>query len=110
MSATDGRRHPHEHVEDDELRPALDAVGQLALELDEFTWDPDAEPYEDDEALIELGVAFYDDAPAAPPRYADSIRPATRPAEVADKYSSLRRLRPITDLPPLDDYQPPTAA
>ncbi|MFE5658342.1 hypothetical protein ACFQ9H_19395 [Streptomyces sp. NPDC056517] len=96
----------------DEQRAALDAVGQLALEYGEFTWDPDAEPDEDDiEALIELGaIEFYDGAPDTPLQFVDSVRPATRAPELADKYSSLRRIRGITVLPPLDDYQPPPAA
>lgn len=93
----------------DEQRAALDAVGQLALQHGEFTWDPDAESGEDDiEALIELGaIEFYEGVPE-PLQYVDSVRPATRPPTAADKFSALRG--PITILPPLDDYQPPTAA
>ncbi|WP_327162077.1 hypothetical protein [Streptomyces zaomyceticus] len=93
-----------------EQRAALEAAGQLALECGEFTWDPDAEPDEDDiEALIELGaIEFYNGAPDTPLQFVDSVRPATRPPELADKYSSLHRIRGIDILPPLDDYQPPT--
>ncbi|MFD0078202.1 hypothetical protein ACFVIY_37875 [Streptomyces sp. NPDC127166] len=96
----------------DEQRAALDALAQLALEHGEFTWDPDSEPDPDDiDMLIDLaGIPTYDDVPEAPLRYVDSVRPANRPPQLADKYSALRRIRPMTVLPPLDDYQPPTAA
>lgn len=86
-----------------EQRAALDAVGQLALECGEFTWDPDAESDEDDiEALIELGAAeLYDDEPLK--IIGEYARPATR------KPVRLNRRADVVDipLPPLDDPAPP---
>ncbi|MGO4630530.1 hypothetical protein AB4225_06235 [Streptomyces sp. 2RAF24] len=79
----------------------------------EWTYDPHldgADPDEPDiEDLIELGRAeFYGDtctdAPGRPPRYVDSIRPATRAARAADKRSVPRA---IPELPAIDTYQPP---
>lgn len=88
----------------EEQRAALDAVGQLALEFGEFTWDPDADSDEDDiEVLVELGAAqFYDDEPIK--ILGEYNRPATR------KPVRLNRRRTVVDLPPLDNYQPPPAA